>query len=162
MHNKRGIFKIKIALIYQWADLNFDVLVLIFDCQLVEKCFDNFQEPDMINATLDNGRSFGQIIIICVSLFLAFQAIIKVQNMLNQERVKIKLMQNETDRWSIFGKDEILVKLWFKGLNYHNFHIFYHFYQYFAFTKKYSTDLPHLHQFNLYVLLVRGKQIGDD
>ena len=22
-----------------------------------------------------------------------------------------------------FGKDEILVKLWFKGLNYHNFHI---------------------------------------
>ena len=23
-----------------------------------------------------------------------------------------------------FGKDEILVKLWFKGLNYHNVHIF--------------------------------------
>ena len=23
-----------------------------------------------------------------------------------------------------FGKDEILVKLWFKGLNYHNFYIF--------------------------------------
>ena len=27
-----------------------------------------------------------------------------------------------------FGKDEILVKLWFKGLNYHNFHIFDHNY----------------------------------
>ena len=25
-----------------------------------------------------------------------------------------------------FGKDEILLKLLFKGLNYHNFHIFYH------------------------------------
>ena len=25
-----------------------------------------------------------------------------------------------------FGKDEILVKLRFKGLNYHNFHIFDH------------------------------------
>ena len=25
-----------------------------------------------------------------------------------------------------FGKDEMLVKLWFEGLNYHNFHIFYH------------------------------------
>ena len=24
------------------------------------------------------------------------------------------------------GNDEILVKLWFKGLNYHNVHIFYH------------------------------------
>ena len=23
-----------------------------------------------------------------------------------------------------FGKDEILVKLWFQGLNYHSFHIF--------------------------------------
>ena len=30
-------------------------------------------------------------------------------------------MQNETNLWSIFGKDEILVKLWFKGLNYHTF-----------------------------------------
>ena len=38
--------------------------------------------------------------------------------------VEIKLMRNETNLWSIFGKDEIiLVKLWFKGLNYHNFHI---------------------------------------
>ena len=35
------------------------------------------------------------------------------------------MMQNETNRWGIFfGKDEILVKLSFKGLNYHNFHIF--------------------------------------
>ena len=40
----------------------------------------------------------------------------------------MKLMQNETNHWSIFfvGKDEILVKLSFKDLNYHNFHIFYH------------------------------------
>ena len=45
----------------------------------------------------------------------------------NKQYVKIKLMQNETNSWSIFfGKDKILVKLWFKGLNYHNFHIFYH------------------------------------
>ena len=30
----------------------------------------------------------------------------------NRQYVKIKLMQNETNRWSIFfGKDEILVKL---------------------------------------------------
>ena len=30
----------------------------------------------------------------------------------NKQHVKIKLMQNETNRWSIFfGKDEILVKL---------------------------------------------------
>ena len=30
----------------------------------------------------------------------------------NEQCVKIKLMQNETNRWSIFfGKDEILVKL---------------------------------------------------
>ena len=34
-------------------------------------------------------------------------------------------MRNETNRWSIFfGEDEILVKLRFKGLNYHNFYIF--------------------------------------
>ena len=26
----------------------------------------------------------------------------------------------------VFGKDKMLVKLWFKGLNYHNSHIFYH------------------------------------
>ena len=45
----------------------------------------------------------------------------------NKQYVKIKLMQNETNLKSIFfGKDEILVKLWFKGLNYHNFRIFYH------------------------------------
>ena len=46
----------------------------------------------------------------------------------NKQYVEIKLMQNETNRWSIFffGKDKIFVKLWFKGLNYHNFHIFYH------------------------------------
>ena len=31
---------------------------------------------------------------------------------LNKQYIKIKLMQNETNRWSIlFGKDEILVKL---------------------------------------------------
>ena len=35
------------------------------------------EKPDMINAILDNGRSLGQIII-GVSLFLAFQAIRKV------------------------------------------------------------------------------------
>ena len=29
MHNKRGMFKIKIVLIYQSANLNLDVLVLI-------------------------------------------------------------------------------------------------------------------------------------
>ena len=62
----------------------------------------------------------------------------------NKQYLKIKLMQNETNRWSIFlVKDKILVKLRIKGLNYHNFHIFYHFYQYLAFTKKYSTDLSH-------------------
>ena len=33
-------------------------------------------------------------------------------------------MQIETNRWSTIFKDEILVKLSFKGLNYHNFHIF--------------------------------------
>ena len=43
----------------------------------------------------------------------------------DKQYVKIlKLMQNETNRWSIFDEDEILVKLRFKGLNYHNFHIF--------------------------------------
>ena len=45
----------------------------------------------------------------------------------NKQYVKIKLMQNETNLWVFFGKDEILVKLWFKGLNYHNFHIFDHY-----------------------------------
>ena len=29
----------------------------------------------------------------------------------NKQYVKIKLMQNQANRWSIFGKDEILVKL---------------------------------------------------
>ena len=44
----------------------------------------------------------------------------------NKQYLKIKLMQNETDLWiSFIGKDEILLKTWFKGLNYHNFHIFY-------------------------------------
>ena len=28
----------------------------------------------------------------------------------NKQYVKIKLMQNETNRWSIFGKNEMLVK----------------------------------------------------
>ena len=40
------------------------------------------EEPDIINTTLDNGRSLRQLII-DVSLFLAFQAIMKVKNMLN-------------------------------------------------------------------------------
>ena len=45
----------------------------------------------------------------------------------NKQYQKMKLMQNETNRWSIFlGEDEILVKLRFKGLNYHNFYIFDH------------------------------------
>ena len=36
----------------------------------------------------------------------------------NEQYVKIKLKQTKTNRWSIFfGKDEILVKLRFKGLN---------------------------------------------
>ena len=44
-----------------------------------------------------------------------------------KQYLKIKLMQNETNRWSIFfAEDEILVKLRFKGLNYHNFYIFDH------------------------------------
>ena len=42
------------------------------------------EEPDMINATLDNGRSLRQLII-GVSLFFAFQAIRKVKNMLNSD-----------------------------------------------------------------------------
>ena len=42
------------------------------------------EEPDMINATLDNGGSLRQLII-GVSLFLAFQAIRKVKNMLNSD-----------------------------------------------------------------------------
>ena len=36
MHNKRGIFKIKIVLNYQWTNLNFDILILIFGCHLAE------------------------------------------------------------------------------------------------------------------------------
>ena len=35
------------------------------------------EEPDMINTTLDNGRSLRQLVI-GVSLFLAFQAIRKI------------------------------------------------------------------------------------
>ena len=45
-------------------------------------------------------------------------------NLKNKQYVKIKLVQNETNRWGIFSKDEILVKHWFKGLNYHNFTFF--------------------------------------
>ena len=45
----------------------------------------------------------------------------------NKQYAKIKLMQNETNLWSIFFcKDEILVKLGCKDLNYHNFYIFDH------------------------------------
>ena len=37
------------------------------------------------------------------------------------------------------------------------------FYQYFAFTKKNTPQIcVILHQFNLYVLLIYGKEIGDD
>ena len=43
----------------------------------------------------------------------------------NKQYVKIKLMQNETNLWSIFfGKDEIFVKLGLKGLKYYNSHFF--------------------------------------
>ena len=50
-------------------------------------------------------------------LFLRFQ--MKAKKMFNghqffstsKQYVDIKLMQNETNLWSIFGKDEILVKL---------------------------------------------------
>ena len=41
----------------------------------------------------------------------------------------------------LFGKDEILVKLRFKGLNYHNFQIFYPSINIWSLLKKYSTDL---------------------
>ena len=40
------------------------------------------EELDMINATLDNGRSLEETLM-GVSLFLVFQAIEKVNNMLN-------------------------------------------------------------------------------
>ena len=43
------------------------------------------EEPDMINTTLDNGRSLRQLII-GVSLFLAFQAIRK-----SEKYVKIQI-----------------------------------------------------------------------
>ena len=53
-------------------------------------------------------------------------------------------MQNETNRWSIFfGKDEILVKLSCKGLNYHNVHIFIISINISPLLKKYYTDLSH-------------------
>ena len=42
------------------------------------------EEPDMINTTLDNGRSLRQFII-GVNLFLEFQVIRKVENMLNSD-----------------------------------------------------------------------------
>ena len=47
------------------------------------------EEPDMINTTLDNGRSLRQLI--SVSLFLAFQAIRKVKNMFNSYQHQIKI-----------------------------------------------------------------------
>ena len=47
------------------------------------------EEPDMINTTLDNGRSLRQFII-GVSVFLAFQAIIK-----SQKYVKFRLTPNQ-------------------------------------------------------------------
>ena len=44
----------------------------------------------------------------------------------------------------LFGKDEILVKLLFKGLNYHNYHIFSIIsINISPLLKKYSTDLSH-------------------
>ena len=36
MHHERGIFKIKIVFNCQGANLNFDILVLIFGCHLAE------------------------------------------------------------------------------------------------------------------------------
>ena len=42
------------------------------------------EEPDMINSTLDNGRSVKQLII-GISLFLAFKLLGKVKNMLNSD-----------------------------------------------------------------------------
>ena len=47
------------------------------------------EEPDMINITLDNGRSLRQLII-GVSLFLAFQAIRK-----SLKYVKFRLTTNQ-------------------------------------------------------------------
>ena len=47
------------------------------------------EEPDMINTTLDNGRSLRQLII-GVSLFLAFQAIRK-----SLKYVKFRLTTNQ-------------------------------------------------------------------
>ena len=47
------------------------------------------EEPDMINTTLDNGRSLRQLII-GVSFFLAFQAIKK-----SLEYVKFRLTTNQ-------------------------------------------------------------------
>ena len=47
------------------------------------------EEPDMINNTLDNGRSLRQLII-CVSFFLAFQAIRK-----RLKYVKFRLATNQ-------------------------------------------------------------------
>ena len=47
------------------------------------------EEPDMINTTLDNGRSLGQLII-GVSFFLAFQAIRK-----SLKYVKFRLTTNQ-------------------------------------------------------------------
>ena len=48
------------------------------------------EEPDMINTTLDNGRSLRQLII-GISLFLGFQAIRKSKNMLNSDQHQIKV-----------------------------------------------------------------------
>ena len=47
------------------------------------------EEPDMINTTLDNRSSLGQLIIV-VSLFLAFQAIRK-----SQKYVKFRSTPNQ-------------------------------------------------------------------
>ena len=47
------------------------------------------EEPDMINTTLDNGRSLRQLVI-GVSLFLAFQAIRK-----SLKYVKLRLTTNQ-------------------------------------------------------------------
>ena len=40
------------------------------------------EEPDMMNATLDNERSLNKIWL-CISLFLCFKPLEKVKNMLN-------------------------------------------------------------------------------
>ena len=80
------------------------VIWLRYECINSDKCFEKFskmtkkwfinvsEEPDMINTTLDNGRSLRQLIIanIGVSFFFAFQAIRK-----RLQYVKFRLTPNQ-------------------------------------------------------------------